>query len=448
MKTKSMKKGFALMLLSILLTLCFGMTVFAAEINTESTAVDGTVMEGEEESLEEMNIDQELIMVRIKATVSEGFNGNVVLKYVGKTAGEIQVTLTPEKNYTLVVTTIKDVYTLKYANAGEGYSVTCADAFSTLNATADNTYILSAKVSKSSAESAAKSVKVRIQADAASANYSGDIDVKYTGTNGNTIIASLTANNNYTMDLSAVKDIYTLEMMNIDDGFTCKPQYSFTLENASDDNIYLLSFNVKKAKDSNVEVLDASVNDAIISKIGQEVEVKEEENTEKQKITFSLKNPEQSNITGKVYISFAGDNGNLIEKELSKENDYTVTTNVPQDTYKLIYCNYYDDDSIKLQSSLEVINADGVAGEIPVNISVIGENAGSKSDNEGKSYTDLMFYGAIVVAALAFYFIKVKGKGKGNSNKKDKVKDIDMDDDDNTFEDEEDDDDDDMGEDY
>lgn len=360
-----------------------------------------------------------MILVRIKATVPEGFNSNVTLRYIGKNTNEtLEVILNQEKNYTAVVNVQKDVYTYKYSDAGEHYAMSYPEAFTLENATDGNTYWLPVTVNAKATtiESNKNAVNVKVVADV-SCGYVGAISLKYSGTEENTLEAILNEKNGYQTEVVVSNDIYTLENIQVDQGYICDAKYSFSLAGANESNSYVLNL---KVKDENaVEEINAPVA---------------ESTSQTQPVNIRLTGAEQAGITGKVYVVYTGKTGEMLEAELSAANGYSQVVQVTKDTYEILYCNYYDDTTLVLEPTMNTLVVDG-SSQISVNIKVMDQN-GTVLNNENESknnnvqqtnqgpkkdYSKYIFYGVIVVIGIGYYLFQTKGKGgkkKGKGGKK------------------------------
>ncbi len=352
---------------------------------------------------EEVYREEPVIKIQVKATVPEDFVEPVSLKYEGKNRkdNEVDIILDYEHGYMTVITVHKDLYTLKHNSTAQGYMADCATAFTTEETDPEHTYWLPVTVNTDNGlgHEEERLLNLLVRADFETEDFDGsDINVKYSGTKGNLIIANLNAENGYQTVIQIMKDIYTKEMVNTSDGFYAVAQYSFDLRNAASEN-YLLDIVMKEGEDlpeneGDIEqvLLPQETEDSI-----NEIETDREDESvgKKQKMVFEIANAEAADISGSVYVAYAGENY-TIEMELNEANNYSKTLVEPCDIYELLYITCYDEESLVFETSHETIQADGSEVMIPVRIFV---------QDSGASYKKYMWMAAAVLIGLTVAYL-------------------------------------------
>ncbi len=364
---------------------------------------------------EEVYREEPEIKIQVKATVPEDFVEPVSLKYEGKNRkdNEVDIVLDYEHGYMTVITVPRDLYTLKHNSTAQGYTADCVAAFTTEETDPEHTYWLPVTVNTDNGAGHEDEglLNLLVRADFKTEDFDGsDINVKYSGTKGNLIIADLNAENGYQTVIQIMKDIYTKEVVSTSDGFYAVAQYSFDLRNAASEN-YLLDIVMEEGTDlpedeGDIEqvLLPEETEDSL-----KEIETDKEDETESktQKMVFEIANAEAADISGSVYVAYAGDNY-AIEMELNEANNYSKTLTEPYDTYELLYITCYEDESLVFETSHEIIQADGSDVMIPVRIFV---------QDSGASHIKYAWLAAAVLVGLAIVYLLYK---KRNRKKKDK----------------------------
>ncbi len=358
------------------------------------------------------------ICIQVKATVPEDFVEPISIKYEGKNRkdNEMDLILDYEHEYMTSITVPKDLYTLKHSSTAEGYTADCMAAFTLEDAETDHTYWLSVTVNTDhGAKEDDGLLNLLVRAGFETEDYDGsDISVRYSGTQGNLIIADLNMENGYQTVVQMTKDVYTKEIVGVPEGFHAVAQYSFDVRGADSEN-YLLDIIVREgmgAEEADVEkvLFPEETEDSL-----EEMEPATEEAPNEpgnQKIVFEIANYEKAGLDDTVYVAYAGTD-HVIEEELNASNQYSVILDEPYDMYEILYITCYADESLEFETSHEVIQADGSDAMIPVRIFV------SNKKRDGMKNI-LITAVVIIIAVILYLYLKNRKNKKKKENPEDK----------------------------
>lgn len=264
--------------------------------------------------------------VRIKAEVPEGFSGTVTVEYTGKDSEGFTVVLGQESEYMAVIGLPRDLYTYKQHSVVSGYNIRMAKNFLLSEETVNlnDTYLFPIIVSEDSGEDMESDyVTARIYASPQEVDFTGEIEATYSGTNGNSFIVALTAENEYAVELPILADLYTLSDLSVSSGYEVNALYSFNLLDAKSNQKYQMGIKVYEK--------------------GASPETPEEKTFVMRQIVFQADIPEAADFTGDIVIAYSGNATYPFQTVLTKEENYIKTVEVPQDTYKLEYAVSYED---------------------------------------------------------------------------------------------------------
>lgn len=270
-----------------------------------------------------------LVDVRVKADVPEKFTGTISLNYVGMESDGFTVILTKEENYSTVVSIPRDLYTFKSESVPDGYTIKASKNFTVEDVELNTVYLLPVIVSEqtSISNNTASYINVKITADPKNdVELMGSFDVSYSGTNGNAFIATLCAENGYTVEMPISKDLYTLKSTSVsakyEDSFVLDALYSFNCVDAKDDEKYLLPVKVYSKE-------DAPKKTAKEERVAKEIMVK-------------AMLPSKIDYAGTITVVYRGAEGSVFEATLNEKNAYQQTLYAYLDNYSLSYAVSYD----------------------------------------------------------------------------------------------------------
>ena len=270
-----------------------------------------------------------MIDVRVKADVPEGFSDSVTMNYVGKETEGFTVILTPEEEYSTIISIPRDIYTFKSQNVSDGYTIKASKNFTLESAELNTVYLLPIIVTESTSitNESNSYVNVKIVAEPQyEAELNGTYDITYSGTGGNSFVASLCAENDYMVEMPISKDLYTMKSLIVSedyaDAYVLDSLYSFNTIDANEAEKYLLSIKVFNKEDAPVP------------------EEKEEEIVKEICVRAEL--PEKVDFNGTISATYTSDKGDSFEAILNESNNYKQNLYVDAGMYALSYAVSYD----------------------------------------------------------------------------------------------------------
>lgn len=139
-------------------------------------------------------------------------------------------------------------------------------------------------------------------------NFKSDIAVRYTGKTTDGFTTTLSKDNGYTLLVQLKKDVYVYKESSVIDGYYLEMPKTFSLENATKDNVYVLSIAViSGTKDPSQDTVD---------------------------VCFKA-NLQDTGYSGNIAINYTGTDGNEVLVTLNKSNGYISKVAVKKDIYTL-----------------------------------------------------------------------------------------------------------------
>lgn len=191
------------------------------------------------------------ISVLAEADVPEDFTGKVIVNYEGEDENnKISIILSQDNNYQQMYELKKDNYTLSGKKVERGSLIEPCTDFSLIGADTAQTYSLAFKVSEEELVndwSEDEMVEVSFEADVPE-DFEDTMEIVYEGQDGYVLKAFLNEKNNYTEVVKATKTIFVKSKISTQETYSVDYLRGFTLENATNDNVYVLQFKVGEAK--------------------------------------------------------------------------------------------------------------------------------------------------------------------------------------------------------
>ena len=323
-------------------------TSFAATLPTEASVQQTQTAQPQTvQQIQNNPVNSQMVYLKVKAEVAEDFTAPINISYYGANGHEFSVSLQTENGYVTTIPVAQDAYTLKGLSSPAGIDMEIAKSFSLINAEAGKLYYLPVSVYQSTIQQEAEqtyiNVKISAKEAVAAIGYVGAISVNYTGTNGNYFYATLTADNDYTMELQILKDIYSLNAITVESGYEADAMYSFDLSAATKENTYLLDVRMSVVTEPVTTVTEeVLITEGFQAAPTAPVVTAPTTGTAQTQVQTGTKNglvylsaPEGYN--GNLIIGYTGLNGNNFVVSLNKSNSYTaiVSGGIKYDTYTL-----------------------------------------------------------------------------------------------------------------
>lgn len=396
------------------------------EMESTAFAFDGKVPNANEvqEAYETATVD-----IRVKAEVPESFTGTVSIQFTGKKTEGFTVVLEKEKEYTAIISIPRDLYTYKQHTVVDGYDIRVSKNFVLNEAILNDTYLLPVIVSPVSQDSTSRSdemsyVTAKLYASPQECDFVGEVELSYSGTNGNSFTVTLNQENEYTTEIPLLMDLYTLNDIKISEGYEVKTLYSFNTLDSNNNQKYQMAVKVYAA--------------------GESPDLKEEKTFVMKQATFQVLLPEDCPFTGDVTVSYTGNVTYPFELVLKSSEGYMKTVDLPLDTYVLNYAVSYDDIQYTFDAKAQFvlgeadefvtiplyIMKEGVVLTNKVNeVKEMSEGI-PKQDVEPKkesSYSLLVLLGITVMIVLVVCFGMKILLDKRNGGKQKEIDDMDLD---------------------
>lgn len=359
--------------------------------------------------------------VRIKAEVPEEFSGTITVEYTGKENEGFTTVLNEEDEYTTVIALPRDLYTYKQHSIANGYDIKINKNFllndETINL--NNTYLLPIIVAKEGEINDNETyVTAKIYASPQECDFTGEIELTYSGTNGNSFIVILNQDNNYTEELSILSDLYTVKDIKITEGYEINTLYSFNILDTKAEQKYQMAVKVYNEN---------------------EAPTKEEKNFTMKEVIFQGIIPDHINFDGDIVVSYTGDTTYPFETTLYKNDNYTKIIEIPIDTYELNYATSYDDLKYTFSSKQTfTLGAESETQNIKVNIledgkiieeinkEIVSTEEVEVEPNKKGNPINLIIFAVIVVGFICYIIMHTvlsKNNKKSKSKKDNKDKD-------------------------